>query len=363
MQNDMNSVDNPTPTNRFHEKAKLSQQEKPLFGQTTPTIGNSSGTRSRPKPMRQFDYSNGQGGGTAARMKMRRTLQWLVPSLAFLALLALGIGVAFYLWMRDVSVADVGEKEFISISPSDLPADYGLALPRPSSSDSSFLNNPFELREAYIDTFGGIEAMRNIRSMKTTGTWLVDGRSLDFQVIKKTPDMGAFSFESNGSREGRYLINGGAAWEVVQEGALRSSRALSELQRDVVGLASQIFDPLAEVVLGLGGRIQSVEEAIKDGQTCLMVEIEQAGGAIVNCYLDRASLRLVLEERNVIRGGRLMTKAIRYDDYRESLGGVRAHKTALLYDGELQSEMVIDTIRINTGVMSSLFRVPSDLKI
>ena len=84
---------------------------------------------------------------------------------------------------------------------------------------------------------------------------------------------------------------------------------------------------------------------------------------MVKCLLDRGSLRLILEERNVLRDGRPMKKAIRYDDYKDSPGGVRAHRICLFYDGELQSEMVVDSIRINTGVMSSLFRVPSDLQI
>ena len=52
--------------------------------------------------------------------------------------------------------------------------------------------------------------------MKTTGTWVTDGRSLNFQAIKKIPDMGAFSVESKGNRKGRYIMNGRTAWEVIQ---------------------------------------------------------------------------------------------------------------------------------------------------
>ena len=84
--------------------------------------------------------------------------------------------------------------------------------------------------------------------------------------------MGAFSVESKGNRKGRYIMNGRTAWEVIQDSA--ESHARTDLQRDVVALASQLFDPLAEVALGLGGRIESVEGNEQRRPNLLLVKIE-----------------------------------------------------------------------------------------
>ena len=72
MQNDTDSADNSTPTNRFHDKAKLSRRGKPSLSRTTPIRDGAAGTRTRPKPMRQFDYATDHDATTAASEKMRR---------------------------------------------------------------------------------------------------------------------------------------------------------------------------------------------------------------------------------------------------------------------------------------------------
>ena len=76
----------------------------------------------------------------------------MVPPLAFLGLLAIGIGVAFHLWLEDVSVADANQEKRVSQTFVDLPIEEDPVLLPVNRLSSSFVDDPIKLHEAYLDT-------------------------------------------------------------------------------------------------------------------------------------------------------------------------------------------------------------------
>ncbi len=219
-----------------------------------------------------------------------------------------------------------------------------------------------QLLEAYLEANGGRDTLRSVNSMRIEGRSKKGQKNVDFQIIMKEPDMGALYLTESGSDSVRYLLNGDTAWEVVEETEGRSFKALNGPVKEMMAVVCRMFDPMRHLALTGRGVILFIREVSSDGRKMLLVTLERADGSTVDCYLDRQTLYLLSTEERLMVDDEDVLRKVEYGDFRMTSGVVEPFRIKVYFDDRLHRELLVDSIRINPGVMSSLFEVPDGLE-
>jgi hypothetical protein len=298
----------------------------------------------RPKPLRQFNDDSRQAAGNkggAVGWRGKLFLSWLVGIFGVVAVLALG-GFVF-LDLNDG--ADVPET----------------VDERPAVSTSTGEISPSELTEAYIDAMGGRDALRQIRSVGYEGRVVFETSENDFQMYLLMPDKGMLVINPGERNSQKLMLNGDVAWQVVEmPDGTTEARRLGNKEVQSLKWSMRVHNSFREIALN--GRASELElrEIEYSGRPCFEASRESADGSSFSAVLDRESLYLLKIVETVSRGEKSDTFTVLYDDYRMVSGVVEPYHTKLYRNGSLDNEVMVESIRINSGVMSSLFKVPDE---
>ena len=299
----------------------------------------------RPKPLRQFNDDGWQaaapaGGVVGGRGKLFPF--WLVG--IFVAVAVLVLGGFVFLYLNGGAAGTEPELE------------------RPPLSTSYGEIAPSELVEAYIDAMGGRDALRQIRSVRYEGRVVFESSEKDFQMYLLMPDKGMLVTNPGGRSSQKLMLNGDIAWQVIEmpDGAREVAR-LGDDEARALKWSMRVHNTFREIALNGGASELEIREIEYLGEPCFEASRELADGSSFTAVLDRETLYLLKTVETVSRGEESDTFTVLYDDYRMVSGVVEPYHTMLYRNGALDNEVMIDSIRMNSGVMSSLFEVPEEV--
>ncbi|HKK18984.1 MAG TPA: hypothetical protein VJ952_09925 [Opitutales bacterium] len=298
----------------------------------------------RVRPLREFNHgSPPQGRGPTEKRWFSITLYWLLPLTVFVVIVLLGVYLA-------LNFNTPGE----TTDDGDLQAGF--------SPSSGQIELP-ELMSAHLDAIGGREALQQVRSVRYEGRVSFESRENDFQMLLLLPDKGMLVTNPDQPDSLKLMLNGEIAWQVTE--SLDGARRITPLKKEAVESLKwslRVHNTFRRMALESQFADLSVREIRYDGNPCYEVSKTMPNGSEFTAILEKETLYLLKTLESILTNGDMDVFKVVYDDHRMVSGIVEPYKTTLYRNGKMDNEVSINTIRINTGVISSLFEVPEEIR-
>ncbi len=241
----------------------------------------------------------------------------------------------------------------------------GLALLLGGPSISAQERSRAWVLDRYVEAMGGRANLARIRSVVVEGNVLLEsGDSLALKVMKKRPNLVRTVL---GYPDGSRLTtgyNGETAWQ--QETSLHGTR-LEHLEIDEfhpIVREAQLESPLAAAGFNKDWIEYLGEVRIEGNLRCHHLRVSWPQGASVDYYID---VETFFERKTVksepLPDGSVATTEMFPSDFRFHQGVVFSHRVVVRADGGDRSELNVREIRINEGIVDSLFRIPEDASV
>jgi len=301
------------------------------------------GRSERSRPLREFSHNPHKAEPSRQSHRLSAVAHWLVPLMVFCIILAAGVFVALYYYGQDeAGVDDAGQAAL-----------------------SSFSNRmePSELLDAYLNAMGGRDALERVRSVRYEGRVIFESAEKDFQMLLSLPDKGMLVTNPGGPDSLKLMLNGDTAWQVIEKrDGSREVMPLKKGETKALKWSMRVHNTFHD--LALRGRFSglSVKETEFEDQPCYEVTKTMPNGAAFTAILDKESLYLVKTVEKVSAKDGSDTFTVLYDDHRIVSGVVEPYSTTLYRNGKLDNKVVIESIRINPGVISALFEIPEEIE-
>ncbi|MFU8849227.1 MAG: hypothetical protein ACNA77_11000 [Opitutales bacterium] len=220
-----------------------------------------------------------------------------------------------------------------------------------------------DILNAYLNSLGGYQALQDVRSVRYEGKVHFPSGEKDFQIWLLAPDKGMLVTDPGSAGAQRLIVNGDVAWLVLedQDGA-RKTLQLDQIGKESLKWSLRVHHSLRQIALvgeTAGIKVKSVE--YKD-KPCYELTKVMPDGSELLAILDKDSLYLLKMVETIRLGDGQEEFTVLYDDYRMVSGVVEPYVTTLYKNGEFGNRVEVRSIQINSGVMSSIFEVPEDLK-
>lgn len=214
-------------------------------------------------------------------------------------------------------------------------------------------------RSALIDANGGRQRLDRIQGILSTGTFESGGQTVPFRNIKRRPD-DAINIIQMQDHSYSIVVNGKQVWQRIEaprqepiDTLLEGEQAASKIDM------GYFFDPLMHAALFEPEAISSVIPDTWEGEDCLLVDFNSVTrGLVAQYYVDPVRLTPLARVENFNDG---RARKVLYGDYRENKAGtLEPHLIETYVDEELQNRVVIETMRLNPGVLGAIFEFQTD---
>jgi len=216
----------------------------------------------------------------------------------------------------------------------------------------------------YFEASGGRAAIAEMRSIRYEGRVQISSGEWPFQILLLAPDMGKLSINPGALNNSSLLLNGEVAWQVIENhDGLQKTNLLDERSAESLQWSLQIQNPFRRILLSSNSAPGfEMRETQFKGTDCYELTKTLPNGTVFLALLDKDSLYVVRTEETVVIAGQPLRFAVEYEDYRMVSGVVEPFRTRFYRDGELENEVFVESIRVNAGIMSSLFKIPESIR-
>jgi len=313
--------------NRFRQKTESSEPDK----------------AKQSRPLREFKHEPQAPVPSQKMQRIKVAAYWGLPILVLFSIICGGAYLALNF---------LPEKEEASEN----------AAKAPFALSSDEIEVP-ELMAAHLNAVGGREALQQVRSVRYEGRVIFDSGEKDFQMLLLKPDKGMLV--TNPGEEGslKLMLNGDFAWQVIERrNGAREVAPMDDASTESLKWSLRVHNTFRR--MALEGRYAglSVSETGYDGRPCYEVSKTMPNGTDYSAVLDKETLYVLKTEETVAAKEGMATFSVVYDDYRMVSGIVEPYRTKLYRNDELDNEVIINSIRFNPGVISSLFKVPEEIR-
>lgn len=296
----------------------------------------------RPRSLREF---KDEPANPRSSRRRRRRFRRLFRLLLITVILVLGIAGAFFAPKFFAHDQIVPER-----------------IERPTVSSASDEVEVADLIEGYLNALGGRTAVEEVRSLRYEGQVNFGSEQNDFQILVSLPDMGMLN-TNPGEPDGlKYMRNGDIVWRLIEwaDGARKVELVDAETAASLKW-SLEVHNTFRRLALEGRHAELSVGETEFMGKPCYELTKTMPDGSEFRAILEKETLYLVKFEETLRYEERKDKFTIVYDDHRMVSGVVEPFKTTLYKNGELNNEVELDSLRVNPGVVSSIFKVPDEL--
>ena len=312
------------------------------FGQEKRKSDSPQKTRGA-RPLREFTDEPKDTGRSPIKDRANAAFYWLLPLVIFLLMVVAGS----YFALTSGGGEEVGSA-----------AERGATVP--ISSDQ--LEIP-DLMSAYLEATGGRAAIQEIRSVRYDGRVKFNSGESDFQMLLLKPDKGLLVTNPREATSLKLIRNGDYAWQVLEgQDGVRTVSPLDEHGSESLKWSLRVDNTFRLMALEGPYTDLSVRDVNHNGQPCYEFTKAMPDGTDFKAILEKETLYLLKTEDTLIIKGEKSEFTVVYDDHRMVSGVVEPFKTTLYRNGEMNNEVIINSIRMNAGVISSLFEVPEEIR-
>ena len=206
----------------------------------------------------------------------------------------------------------------------------------------------------YRDGLGGAENWEKIVSLNLSGELKTKEGKLTLNAYQKKPNLIKMNLFRESVRNGMTLAyDGKVAWKRTGRQGEAERMAEGEARRFIhsARFGNYLLYPFAE-----GKRISLVDTVPVEGAICHQIRVELDTGYQVDYFIDiRSYLEIKVVNRD-LRNGRV--NSVVYKDYIREFGMPIAKKVESREEGEWVSSLVVEEVKVNSGVMPWMFHMP-----
>ena len=219
-----------------------------------------------------------------------------------------------------------------------------------------------EVLQAHYETIGGLQAWKDVETMKATGTMVIGGGQIEapFVMFAKRPRMQRVEFTYQGMT-GIQAFDGEQAWmlmpfmgqteaEVMPEDQARQMREEADIDGPLIGYEEE----------GIELELMGTEDV--DGTPAYKIKVTMPTGQERFYYLDTEYYLPIKVEGEREQGDQTVVYESILGDYKEVNGLVMAHSIENRIPGMPQGGqmMTLDAIEVNVEMPDSLFTMPEE---
>lgn len=308
--------------------------------------------------MRNFDFSVDPAELVHAKLQFRRKVFWLSFGFISIVILMLGSAVLFFNNGADVSTLETPTVASTAATV-PLPVD---SKPAALSANVRRIDVP-EIMEAHLKVLGGRKTLQDVRSVRYEGTVTFTDWESDFQMLVLLPDKGMLVTNPGQPNRQKLMLNGEIAWRVIErKNGTSQVIALEEENIGSLQWSLRVHNTLRALALVSQYDGLVLQETDFDGKPCFELKKTMPDGSDFIAILDKETLYLLKMVETIKTPGGKHEFQVIFGDYRMVSGVLEPFSTTLYLNGELHNEVEVRSVQINPGVMSSLFRVPDELR-
>jgi len=210
------------------------------------------------------------------------------------------------------------------------------------------------LNRYFKEGLGGPENWNKVVSLKVRGRLETKDGELELTAYQKKPNLLKMNLLDKTSQNGLTLAyDGEVAWKKVGRRGQPERMGEAEARRFIhsARFGNYLLYPFAG-----GKRISLVDTVPIDGAICHQIRVELDSGYQVDYYIDIRSYLEIKVVNTDLRSGAV--NSIVYKDYTREFGMPIAKKVESREEGEWVSSLVLEEIKVNSGVMPWMFHMP-----
>lgn len=209
------------------------------------------------------------------------------------------------------------------------------------------------LQRYYVEGLGGAENWQKIESMRLTGTLSLESGDFQINAYQKKPHFMKMTIEGN--RQNLTLgYDGEKAWRIIP--GPEPKPMLMEHQEARRFIHSSQFGNYLIYPYALGKEIYYIDTVPVEGKICHQIRVILDTGFQIDYFIDiRTYLEIMVKNTDLETG---FVNSIVYDGYIFDHGMPVAKDVQSWENDKLVSELEIDEIKVNTGLMPWMFHMP-----
>jgi hypothetical protein len=209
------------------------------------------------------------------------------------------------------------------------------------------------LNRYYKEGLGGPENWERVVSLRVAGRISMEGGDLEFNAYQKKPHY--IKMTLHGPQRNLVLgYDGTVAWQIVP-GTRGKAQAMGkvEARRFIhdAHFGNHLLYPYA-----LGKQIAYVDTVPVEGTICHQLRVTLDTGFQVDYFIDIRSYLEIKVVSTDLRSG--VVSSVTYQDYIREYGMPIAKKVVSEEAGKWVSTLVLDEVKVNTGIMPWMFKMP-----
>ena len=213
------------------------------------------------------------------------------------------------------------------------------------------------LLERHYEARGGLEQLREVQSLKMTGTNRFQEQEISVKYLAKRPNL--LRMESSSPQMGMIrAFDGERPWQAVS-GPGASLRTVPMNEQDALEVIRESdFDgPLVDYE-EKGHQIEYLGAETLGEREAHLLRVAEAAGVTDTYYLDAKTFLVVLKAIDVAVEGGQIAFHIYYDEFREVDGVVFPSRTTATSDGQTVFVGTMSEIEVNPDLDRKLFMRP-----
>lgn len=210
------------------------------------------------------------------------------------------------------------------------------------------------LSRYYHRGLGGPENWNKIESLKLTGELKTKEGKSTLKAYQKKPDLIKMVFFKDSAHNGlTFAYDGEVAWKQTGRRGQPEPMTAAESRRFIHSsrFGNYLLYPFAE-----GKRIRLIDTVPVEGAVCHQVRVELDTEYQVDYYIDIHSYLETKIVNTDLRSGAVSSMI--YKDFIRDFGMPIAKKVESREGGEWESLLVVEEVKVNSGVMPWMFKMP-----
>jgi len=228
------------------------------------------------------------------------------------------------------------------------------------SSTHIFSQTVDEIISKNIETKGGLQKLKSIKSMKMTGKVFAGGFEMSMTLWAKRPNMSRMEsiFQDQKIIQ---AYDGEKAWQINLFMGSNEPQEIKGLQAEDLKDRADFDGPLVDYKKK-GHKVEFMGKEDLEGTEVYKLKVTMKSGRVVYLYLDTDSC-IELKQSTTLnyQGTEYLVETI-FGDYKEVDGIMVPHFIETKLNGQTQARIIIEKVEFNIEIDDSLFKMPAKEK-
>ena len=217
-----------------------------------------------------------------------------------------------------------------------------------------------EIISKNIETKGGLQKLKSIKSMKMTGKVFTGGFEMSMTLWAKRPNKSRMETVFQDQKTVQ-AYDGEKAWQINPFMGSNEPQEIKGLQAEDLKEKADFDGPLIDYKKK-GHKVEFMGKEDLEGTEVYKLKVTMKSGRVVYIYLDTDSC-IELKQSTTLnyQGTEYLVETI-FGDYKEVDGIMVPHFIETKLNGQTQARIIIEKVEFNIEIDDSLFKMPAKEK-